>query len=326
MGHRKPYILLGLVLASVTFALAGLVLPDTDFLLFAGFITLGSFSVTLFDSTADGLAIDITPQSEQGTVQGIMVAGRAVAFILLSLVFGSLVRQFGYRPVFLIIGAAMLIPLGWVIFLRKPSRRDAGQRFRWSAFRELGRGRFLWFSAYAIVYSIGSFGVDGLATYFMSQELGASEALIGRYGALRGLGAVLGALGGGLLLDKVSRKLGAWAAVLAISVGAGLFGLVSGNTTVVILGLVWGVVWALQETVFLALAMDIADARIAASMFAIMMGLSNLGSAVADGGATALSDDLGFRAVFWILAMVNLLTLPILRRLFLAAPEIGAQR
>jgi len=72
--------------------------------------------------------------------------------------------------------------------------------------------------------------------------------------------------------------------------------------------------------------MDIADGRIAASMFAIMMGISNLGSAVADGAATALSDDLGFRAVFWILAAVNLLTFPVLRRLFRAAPSIGEQR
>ena len=87
-----------------------------------------------------------------------------------------------------------------------------------------------------------------------------------------------------------------------------------------------GSVWALHETVFFALAMDIADGRIAASMFAIMMGISNLGSAVADGAATALSDDLGFRAVFWILAAVNLLTFPVLRRLFRAAPSIGEQR
>jgi len=136
LGHRKPYIMLGLMLACVTFTLAGFVLPDTDFLLFAGVITLGSFSVTLFDSAADGLAIDITPRSEQGTVQGIMVAGRAVAFILLSLIFGSLGRKFGYRPVFPIIGVAMLIPLGRVILLREPRRRDAGQRFQWSAFRE----------------------------------------------------------------------------------------------------------------------------------------------------------------------------------------------
>jgi predicted MFS family arabinose efflux permease len=181
----------------------------------------------------------------------------------------------------------------------------------------------LLFSAYAVVYSLGSFGVDGLVTYFMSEQFAATEVLIGRYGALRGVGAIVGAVAGGLLLDRVSRRASAFGAVVAISLVAALIGLATGNQAVIWIGLVWGVVWALQETVFFALAMDIADARIAASMFAIMMGISNLGSAVADGAATALSDDWGFRTVFWVLAAVNLATLPVLRALFRAAPEIA---
>jgi predicted MFS family arabinose efflux permease len=60
-------------------------------------------------------------------------------------------------------------------------------------------------------------------------------------------------------------------------------------------------------------------------MFAIMMGVSNLGAAVADGAATALTDDLGFRTVFWLLAGVNLLTLPVLWALFRKAPEIAVR-
>ncbi|MBN1247318.1 MAG: MFS transporter, partial [Anaerolineae bacterium] len=219
----------------------------------------------------------------------------------------------------------MLVPLMWVVALPEPPVRDAAQRFQWSAFRELGNRRFLLFSAYAVVYSLGSFGVDGLVTYFMSEQFAASEALIGHYGALRGLGAVLGAVGGGFLLDRVSRKSSACGAVVAISIVAGVIGLAGRSGTVIALGLLWGIAWAFQETVFFALAMDIADPRIAASMFAIMMGISNLGSAVADGGATALSDDLGFRAVFWILAVVNLATLPLLRWLFRAAPDIAGR-
>jgi PAT family beta-lactamase induction signal transducer AmpG len=294
-----------------------------DFLIFSALITLGSFSVTLFDSTTDGLAIDITPKTQQGRVQGVMVAGRASAFILLSLVFGAIVPRVGYRPVFITIGLAMLLPLVWVLAVRDPEHRDPSERFQWSAFRKLGDRRFLVFSAYAVVYSLGSFGVDGLVTYFMSEELGATEAIIGSYGALRGLGAVVGAVAGGLLLDKVSRRAGAVGAVVAISVVAAALGFASGNPVVLAIGLVWGVIWALQETVFFALAMDIADRRIAASMFAIMMGISNLGSALADGGATALSDDLGFHTVFRILALINLTTLPILVWLFRVAPDIA---
>ncbi len=322
MGHRKPYMLLGLVLAAVAFGGATFALPDANFPLFAVLITLGSFSVTLFDSTTDGLAIDSTPRDEQGLVQGVMVGGRAAAFIALSLIFGTLVQRTGYRVVFPIIGLSMLIPLIWVARVREPAR-DATTRFQWSAFKVLGQPRFLLFALYAVAYSIGSFGTDGVITYFMRQNFNATESIIGQYGALRGIGAVVGALAGGALIDRIGRKRSAYMGVMLISIMAALIGAATGARVVLWMGLVWGIVWAFQETLFFALTMDIADARIAASVFAIMMGISNLGSAVADGLATALSDNLGFTAVFWLLAAINLITLPVLWRLFKKAPEIA---
>ncbi len=322
MGHRKPYMLLGLILAAIAFGGATFALPDANFPLFAVLITLGSFSVTLFDSTTDGLAIDSTPRDEQGLVQGVMVGGRAAAFIALSLIFGTLVQRTGYRVVFPIIGLSMLIPLLWVARVREPAR-DATTRFHWSAFGVLKQPRFLLFALYAVIYSIGSFGTDGLITYFMRQNFDATESIIGQYGALRGIGAVVGALVGGALIDRIGRKRSAYAGVVLISVMAAIIGAATGARDVLWMGLVWGIVWAFQETLFFALTMDIADARIAASVFAIMMGISNLGSAVADGLATALSDDLGFTAVFWLLALINLITLPVLGRLFKKAPEIA---
>ena len=43
-GHRKPYIVLGLLLAATAFGAAGFVLPDTNLGLFAVLIVTGSFS------------------------------------------------------------------------------------------------------------------------------------------------------------------------------------------------------------------------------------------------------------------------------------------
>lgn len=60
-GHRRPYIVAGLLLAAIAFFAAGFAKPDHNLVLFSVMIVLGSFAVTLFDSTADGLAIDITP-------------------------------------------------------------------------------------------------------------------------------------------------------------------------------------------------------------------------------------------------------------------------
>jgi PAT family beta-lactamase induction signal transducer AmpG len=315
-GHRKPYIILGLLLAVIAFGGAGFVLPDRNLLLFAILIVTGSFSVALFDSTTDGLAIDTTPPQEQGTVQGTMVGGRAMGFIILSLVFGALVQGQGYRVVFLIIAVGMLLPLLWVFRIREPQQRVAEQHFQWSAFSTLLKPFFLIFGTYAIVYSIASFGIDGLVTLFMSDHFNAPETLIGQYGALRGVGAVIGAIGGGLLIDRLGRQRSAYGAAIIICLGAVLIGAASSLNFLLALGLLWGLAWGFQETVFVALAMGLTDTRIAASMFAVMMALSNLGTAIGEGVATGLTDNLGFAPVFWLLAGINLITLPILWGLF----------
>ncbi|GAB4473869.1 MAG: hypothetical protein Kow00124_13260 [Anaerolineae bacterium] len=316
MGHRKPYIMAGLILAAIGFGAAAFVLPSVSFTAFAAFIVLGSFSVALFDSTADGLAIDITPKAEQGTVQSVMVGGRAVGFIILSLLFGALVSSAGYRVVFLIIAAAMLIPLIWVTRIQEPEERPARQSFEWRAFREMLRPRFLLFAAYAVLYSIVSFGVDGLVTFHMSQSFNAPETQIGLYGALRGLGAALGALGAGLLFDRVGRQISGYGAIVLISIGAALIGTAPGVGMLLGLGVIWGLAWGFQETVFVALAMEIADVRIAASMFALMMALSNVGTAIGEAVATGLTDNLPFSTVFLGLAAGNLIVLPVLWALF----------
>jgi PAT family beta-lactamase induction signal transducer AmpG len=95
-----------------------------------------------------------------------------------------------------------------------------------------------------------------------------------------------------------------------------LIGAASSLNFLLAIGIVWGLIWGFQETVFVALAMGLADTRIAASMFAIMMAVSNLGTAIGEGVATGLTDDIGFTAVFWLLAAVNLVTLPLLWGLF----------
>lgn len=323
LGHRKPYIILGLLLAVLAFAGAGLVRPASNFTLFAILIVMGSFSVALFDSTTDGLAIDVTPRDEHGTVQGTMVGGRAAGFIVLSLVFGSLVMVSGYRVVFTIIALSMMVPIVWVVQVREPEHRAAAQSFRWEAFRAIIKPHFLIFAAYAVFYSIVSFGVDGLITFFMSNRFNAPESLIGQYGALRGVGAVIGAAGGGLLVDRIGRRESAYGAIILISIGAALIGAAPDVGLILTLGILWGIAWGFQETIFVALAMDISDIRIAASMFALMMALSNIGTAIGEGVATGLIDNIGFSAVFWLLASINVVTFPILWGLFKVAPEIA---
>jgi PAT family beta-lactamase induction signal transducer AmpG len=312
LGHRKPYILTGLILAAVAFLLASRVMPDKNFLLFSIFIVLGSFSVALFDSCTDGYAIEITPEKHYGRVQSIMVSGRAFGFIILSLLFGYMVEKRSYSIVFIIIGLAMMIPFVFALFAKEKPKDRIENQFDWKAFKMLIKPVFIVFCLYTVFYSFASFGVDGLITYYMSNSLHAMEESIGHYGALRGIGAAIGAIIGGLLLTRVGYKKMAYWTIIILSFAAITIGISTRISTIISLAVLWGFAWGLQECVFLSLAMSLADVRIAASMFAIMMAISNLGTAIVEGVATTLSVQIGFQKVLIFLAIFNLINLGIL--------------
>jgi len=312
LGHRKPYIMTGLILGAVAFLMASRVLPDRNFLLFSVLILMASFSVALFDTCTDGFAIEITPEKNYGRVQSIMISGKAVGFIILSLIFGYLVQRSSYSAIFIIIGLLMMIPLVFALFASDPEKIRAENQFEWKAFSLILKPVFLVFALYAIFYSIVSFGVDGLITYYMSNDLMAQEKAIGQYGALRGIGAVLGAIVGGVSLDRLGYKRIAYTAIFVVSTTACIMGITSSVTMVLSFAVLWGFAWGSQEAVFFSLAMSLTDVRIAASMFAIMVALSNLGTAITNGVGTALTAKIGFHAIFFILAGFNLINIILL--------------
>ena len=57
----------------------------------------------------------------------------------------------------------------------------------------------------------------------------------------------------------------------------------------------FGFAFGFYEAVYFATAMSLADRRIAASMFAILMGIANLGVGIGLAAAGSLSDAVGFR-------------------------------
>ena len=312
LGNRKPYIISGLILGAIAFLLASRVLPDRAFIGFSALIFLGSLSVALFDTCTDGFAIEITPKENYGRVQSIMISGKAIGFILLSLLFGYLVQRSSYSAIFITIGLLMMLPLVFAIVAQEPRDIRREYPFEWKAFRHLIKPVFLVFALYAIFYSIVSFGVDGLVTFFMSNELDATEKSIGQYGALRGVGAVLGAIIGGVALDKLNFKRIAFITIFIISAGAILMGVASNVKMVLSFAAGWGLAWGLQEAVFFYLAMRLTDIRIAASMFAIMVALSNVGTAITNGVCTTICVEVGFQLIFFILAVFNAVNLLLL--------------
>lgn len=320
-GHRLPYIVVALIISMVGIFLAGFINPGENYTLFVVLILAASFAVALFDTTADALAVDITPLAEQSRVQSIMTSGRAIGIIVMSLLIGWIASALGYFWVFMIIALLMALPLFWVLQIKEPPHDITKPTFEWRAFSALLKPHYLIFAAYGILSWIAYQGIEGLVTFYMSNELAALETQIGTYGALKGIGTVAGALVTSWLIARTSRRTTAMIVAGLVSIGGLVFSFAGSITAVLTLALFWGIVLGLHWTTYMVLSMTRTDARIAGSMFAISMAVSNIGSAIGDGVATGLTDNIGFVNVFRVLAALNLIVLPLLVAVFRLAPK-----
>jgi len=321
-GHRLPYIVIALIVSMLGILIAGFVDPGENYPVFLTMIVLASFAVALFDTTADGLAVDITPIAEQGRVQSVMTSGRAAGVIVMSLLIGYIATELGYLWVFMIIAVLMLLPLFWVLQVKEPPRHTDGESsFEWRAFGALTRPSYLIFALYGILSWVTYQGIEGVVTFYMSDRLNAVETQIGAYGSLKGIGMVLGALGTSWLIGRFGRRSTAFVVAGLVSIGGILFSFAGSVTAVLTLAVFWGMILGLHWTLYMVLAMSRTDARIAGSMFAISMAVSNIGQAVGDGVATGMTDNIGFINVFRVVALINLLVFPVLVGVFRMAPQ-----
>jgi predicted MFS family arabinose efflux permease len=78
----------------------------------------------------------------------------------------------------------------------------------------------------------------------------------------------------------------------------------------------FGLAYGTQQTVYFALAMKYTIPSIAASMFAILMAVTNIGQGAGMAVSGMLVDASSFRVTFMILALLNFLALPLLPKLF----------
>ena len=300
--RRKPAIALGLGLAALAFGSAAMVNPASEFYLFSALMITASVGVAIFDTVSDALAVDAFSESEFGPLQSAMLTGKSVGLILFSIVFGVLIDSVGYENVFAFLCLAMFVPFTiWKSVASVPRKRQ----FEWSAFRVLIKDYVAALAVFGVIYSIPSFGVSGLFAYYFS-TLGYSAAEGGRFEALKSIGAVVGAISFAALVRRFDlRKIAVAATLAAVAIRAGFTWSVSAWYLGCSVAL-FGVVWALRETIYMTLAMKITQPAIAATMFSLLMAFSNLGTSIGEGWATAAAGRSGFAYAFVLFGLMNI--------------------
>ena len=318
MGHRKPYIFIGLAVQFLCLVAAPFINPGTYFWGYVALAFTMQLGMALYDTCTDGLALDTTPVEEQGTIQGFMVGGRAVGTIVAASVVGFLAENVSWLSVFWVLAALTLLPVPLVFFVRE-AVRAVEKRFDWAAFKAFNKRTFLAGGLGLVMFMI-ILGANQLVNPFLEFQFGISLSAAGMITSLWGLGVVGGSFVGGWLMKKFQPKRALSLAVLLLSAALLALALLVapqfGLTLAIIMVVFFGVAYGAYQTEYFAVAMRFVDPRIAASMFAILMAFTNIGQGIGMYLSGALADLAGFSTTFLILVGINLLILPLITLVF----------
>ncbi|MDX2035355.1 MAG: MFS transporter [Isosphaeraceae bacterium] len=282
LGHRRPYIILGLML--LILGLFGLSALDPGVTLFgfgaAAVVAVGG--MCLFDTTCDGMVIDVTPPNDRSRVQGLLQLSRFLATMVCTLGFGFWIEHHGPGPgrsdaVILACAAFAMVPLALAFFVRERSTGAASdrERFDWAAMKVMFTPYSLILIAYGALYGLVGVGVEfNLNRWYAA--LGYGNDANGVFSAIRYGGRAAGAIALPILGARMTRSrriaLGLIVLAAATILQAAVVDSVSAGATAFLFGLANG--W--NDALFCVLAMEAANPLMAASTFAIFMAASNV--------------------------------------------------
>ncbi len=324
LGHRKPYIILGIVLQSVAFLMLPLFKPDVAFGAYVTMIVLVTLGMSTYDTTTDGLSIDTTPQADRGIVQGIMVGGRAIAAILTSILMGAFSGSGNWNFNFFLAAGLGLVTLVFAFLVEEPRERTAEKEFSLAAFSAFKDKALLLFILMGFVYPLALYGTSNMISPFLNEALGVSLSSVGLYTAVYGLGTAAGGIAGGPLMRRLGERA---SLILALAVTTLVTLFVAAAPSAGIMWLVmflFGMCFGYYSTVYFALGMEFSDPRIAAFMFSVIMAVGNLAISMGSALGGSLVDAVGFRPLFLICAIIHVLVLPIILAIFKLRRPVAA--
>jgi len=315
LDHRKPYIVIGLVVQITCLILVPFINPGETFWLYVAIAFLLQLGMALYDTCTDGLALDTTPISEKGTIQGFMVGGRAIGVIVTASLVGFLAEKVSWSAVFWVLAVLTLPPfllLGRVHEATRPQERT----FDWKAFSAFKQLPVIALAIVGFIFFLIVVGTNQIVNPFLQDSFHISLSTAGFFTTVWGIGVVLGSVLGGFLINRLGNRnavlIAMGVAFIAILALAGIQQLLLAWFLVALFGICYGT----YQTVYFALSMEYTDPRIAATMFSILMAVTNIGQGIGLGLTGIFSDSFGFKTTFIIMALLNLVAIPFLPMIF----------
>lgn len=279
--RRKPYIIICGIFSCLGWLLMALCPPKMHFLIFA--MSIANFGFAVTDVVTDGIVVEHSVESTSQIYQGFSWGSRSVGAAMSGILGGYLAYRFDYRIVFLMTAMLPIIFIVMVYFYRerkviKPNRPNIFMPLI-ESFKKVLTGDLRWFCVLLLIISLSSSFATPLF-FYMKETLRFSETLLGFLSSIGWLGAAIGCILYMNLFKKMHLK-----KALKLAVTVGFFEilfclLIQDRSTAIMVFLLAGILGY-----FILLPLMSSAARLAhgsgveSSLFAILMGIFNLGQA-----------------------------------------------
>lgn len=315
LGHRRPYIVIGLLVQFICLLLVANINPGQHYWTYVAIAFILQLGMAFYDTCTDGLALDITPAHERGILQGFMVGGRSIGVIVAASAAGFIAQRMGWSSVFYFLAILTLIPLPLIFFIKEITRTPE-MRFNWSAFKAFKNKQVIAAAIVGLIVFLVIVGANQNVNPHLTSRFNIDLSTAGLVTTVWGIGCVAGAFLGGFIMDKTGNRNALLLSLILVVPALIFIAFVPSKPLMWAAAVFFGIAYGLSQAVYFALAMKYTQPSIAASMYSILMAVTNIGQGIGLGVAGGLAKSSGFPIVFLIFAGLMFLILPFFPILF----------
>jgi MFS transporter, PAT family, beta-lactamase induction signal transducer AmpG len=111
-------------------------------------------------------------------------------------------------------------------------------------------------------------------------------------------------------MDRIGDKVALWLSIISVSITLALLAFVPSLLLAFVMAVLFGMAYGASQAIYFALAMKYTRPTIAASMYSILMAVTNIGQGIGLGVGGALAKGMGYMPTFLIFGATMFLILP----------------
>lgn len=210
-GDRKLIITISITFWSLMTAVCGIVQNFTQMFLARIAVGIGEAGAL---PTAQSLIADYFPPEARGRAIGIFTMAGVAGFALALIGGAQLASHFGWRSMFVVFGLSSILTaaIAWLVLhepraLLSHATRSQGEPLRQAIGALWSKPSFLWQIVGAVFYGVVCYGALVFVVSHLVRSFALSLANAGAlYGVISSVTAIIGALAGGYLADRLGKR------------------------------------------------------------------------------------------------------------------------